>query len=309
MNLKKLRLCRFRCFGDDEQEIYFNNLTTLIGNNSCGKTTVLQALLKLFSYNSNERNLIRSDFFLPKGVKPDEMQKQDLYIEAVFDFPELDDKNIENKDSIPIFFRHFIVEEPSGKPYLRIRLEASWEKGNNVDGSIESRISYIVCPEEDQIKEEDRKIANRHELDKIRMIYVPAVRDPSKQLRNVSGTMMYQIMKSINWKDDTKESVDKKIEELNEEFEKETGISILKDSIRTQWKNYDSDYRYSNADMRFNNVDMDSMLKGSEVVFSPTVTGRKYCIDEMGDGLRSLFYISLVNSMLEVESVIRKEMN
>ncbi|WP_192807829.1 hypothetical protein [Desulfosporosinus sp. OT] len=52
---------------------------------------------------------------------------------------------------------------------------------------------------------------------------------------------------------------------------------------------------------------MDSILKKSEVVFSPSVTGRKYGIDDMGDGLRSLFYISMVDSMLEVENEIGKE--
>ena len=38
----------FRSFGEC-QEINFNNQTVLIGNNSSGKTTVLQSLSKLFS--------------------------------------------------------------------------------------------------------------------------------------------------------------------------------------------------------------------------------------------------------------------
>lgn len=299
-------MCNFRCFGEQEQEILFKDLTTLIGNNSSGKTSALQALLKLFAENSSDRNLLRSDFHLPQGIEPEDMVIQELYIEAVFSFPELD-KEEEGKYDVPVFFNHFVVEEPGGIPYLRIRLEASWEKGIGIEGSIESKVYYIGCPEADDIEERHKRSANRHDLDKIRMIYVPAVRDPSKQLKNVSGTMMYRIMEGINWTDTTKDGIKTKIEELNTVFVKEDGVSVLKTAIHDQWKNYDSDYRYSNADIQFNNTNMDSIMKKSEVVFSPTVTGREYKIDEMGDGLRSLFYISMVNSILAVEDEIRKE--
>lgn len=307
MKLSRLKIRNFRCFGQ-EQEISCDDLTTLIGNNSCGKTAALHALLKLFSENSSDRNLQRSDFHLPKDINPENMTNQELSIEAIFVFPELDEEDDDTgKYIIPIFFEHFVVQEADGIPYLRIRLEASWEKGTSIDGSIESKINYILCSEETEIDEAHKKSANRHDLDKIRMIYVPAVRDPSKQLRNVSGTMMYRIMEGINWSDETKDGIKTKIEELNTAFVNETGVSILKTAIHEQWKNYDSDYRYSNADIRFNNTDIDSMMKKSEVVFSPTVTGREYGIDQMGDGLRSLFYISMVDSMLEVEDEIRKE--
>ena len=307
MKLVKVKVCNFRCFGEQEQVISFDDLTTLIGNNSSGKTTALQALLKLFSENSSERNLQRSDFHLPKGVEPEEMVKQELYIEAVFCFPELAEEDVAGGYGVPVFFDHFVVEKPGGIPYLRIRLEASWEKGVGLDGSIESKIYYISCSEDADIEEKHKRSTNRHDLDKIRMIYVPAVRDPSRQLKNVSGTMMYRIMEGINWSDTTKTDIKSKIEELNTAFVKEEGVSVLKSAIHEQWKNYDSDHRYSNAEIQFNNTNMDSIMKKSEVVFSPTVTGREYRSDEMGDGLRSLFYISMVNSMLAVEDKIRGE--
>ncbi len=307
MKISKVKLCKFRCFGETEQVIALDNLTTLIGNNSCGKTAALQALLKLFSEDSSDHNLHRSDFYLPKDITPEEMTEQNLYIEVVFTFPELKDEDGVGNYAIPFFFEHFVVQEPGGIPYLRIRLEASWEKGIGTDGSIESRVYYILCSESEEISETNKRSVNRHDLDKIRMIYIPAVRDPSKQLRNVSGTMMNHIMEGINWSEKTQNSIETKIEELNETFIKENGVDILKKAVHKQWKNYDSDYRYSNADICFNKATIDSMFKKVEVVFSPTVTGREYGIDEMGDGLRSLFYISMVDSLLEVEDEIRNE--
>ena len=307
MKLSKVKIKNFRCF-KEEQVIDFGDLTALIGSNSTGKTTILSALLKLFSDNGNDRNFARSDFHLPKDMKADDMDKQELYIETVFEFPELmDETSGEMQYSIPIFFSHFVVNNPGEAPYLRVRLEASWQRGSSIEGSIESKIYYITSPEGQEITGENRHAASRHELDKIRMIYVPAVRDPSKQLKNVSGTMLHRIINGINWTATTKSGIEQKVNELNNVFDGESGVSILKNSLNAQWKEYDSDFRYNNAEMRFNSADMESILKRSEVVFSPTVTGREYGVDEIGDGLKSLFYISLVDTILDVENQIRDE--
>ena len=121
--------------------------------------------------------------------------------------------------------------------------------------------------------------------------------------------MMHQIMNSINWSSTTQEKVKVKIKELNDQFLEEKGVSILGTSIHTQWESYDSDTRYSNAQLRFNSTDIDSSIKKSEVVFLPTVTGKECTIDDMSDGLRSLFYISLVDSILDVEAKIQQEID
>lgn len=308
MKLSKLKLHNYRCFGNDEQIIKIDDITSFIGNNSSGKTAALLALSCLFSDNGADRILKRSDFHLPKDMEPEDMKSQELYIEAVFTFEELEKKE-ESSSSVPTFFKSLVVDNPDGTPYLRIRLEATWEKSSNVEGAIESKIYYITCPEEVEITEEYKSTASRKDLDCIRVIYVPAVRNPSKQLKNASGTMMHQIMNSINWSSTTQEKVKVKIKELNDQFLEEKGVSILGTSIHTQWESYDSDTRYSNAQLRFNSTDIDSSIKKSEVVFLPTVTGKECTIDDMSDGLRSLFYISLVDSILDVEAKIQQEID
>lgn len=307
MRLSKLKLMNYRCFGSEEQIILFDNLTTFIGNNSAGKTAALSALNCMFSENSSDRILQRSDFHLPKEMAPDEMESQDLYVEAVFEFEELKTGDNGGEYVIPIFFQHFVVDNPGELPYLRIRLDATWEKSNTIEGSIDSKISYITCPEAAEIEDNCRIPAARRDLDKIRVVYIPAVRDPSRQLKNASGTMMYQIMNSINWSEKTKENVKTKIKELNEQFAEEKGVSMFGASLAEQWKAYDSDDRYSTASLRFNSTDIETSVRKTEVVFEPTETGKEYTIDQMGDGLRSLFYISLVDSILDVEGKMQRE--
>lgn len=307
MKLARLKIHNYRCFGDGEQIIPIDDSTAFIGNNSSGKTAALLALNCLFSNNSAERILKRNDFHLPQNVKPEELESQELYIEAVFTFDELEDERTEGGNAVPTFFKSLVVDNPGGTPYLRIRLEATWEKSSSIEGAIESKVYYITCPECEEITEEFKTSANRKDLDRIRVIYVPAVRDPAKQLKNASGTMMHQIMSNINWSVSTQEKVRTKIQELNDQFLEEKGVSILGSSIHTQWESYDSDMRYSNAQLRFNSTDIDSSIKKSEVVFLPTVTGKECTIDDMSDGLRSLFYISLVDSILDVETEIQRE--
>lgn len=307
MRLSKIKLMNYRCFGADEQTILIDDLTTFIGNNSAGKTAALSALNCMFSENGGDRILQRSDFHLPKEKTPDEIESQNLYVEAVFEFEELKTGEDNGEYAIPIFFQHLVVDNPGGLPYLRIRLEATWEKSSTIEGSIDSKISYITCPESVEVEETHRTNASRRDLDKIRVVYVPAVRDPSKQLKNASGTMMYQIMSSINWSEETKGNVKAKIKELNEQFAGEKGVSMFGASLAKQWKVYDSDERYSTASLRFNSTDIEAAIKKTEVVFEPTETGKEYTIDQMGDGLRSLFYISLVDSILDVEGQMQRE--
>lgn len=306
MKLDKVKLYNFRSFSE-EQTIRFDDLTAIIGNNSSGKTAALSALNLMFSHVSNERILKRSDFHIPNDKKTEDITSQKLYVEAVFSFDEVQKEDGEKSFAIPVFFNNMVVESPDGLPLLRVRLSATWEKSSNIDGSIESKISYITCPEEEEITEDNLRTAQRKDLDYIRVIYVPAVRNPSKQLKNVSGTMINQILSSVKWSDNTKEKVKETIEQLNNQFISEDGVSSLNQSIREQWKNYDSDERYSNAVLRFNSTNIESSVKNSEVYFSPTVTEKEYTIDEMGDGLRSLFYISMVNSILDVEKKISKD--
>ncbi len=305
MRLSKIKLFNFRCFGEQEHTITIDDLTMFIGSNSTGKTAALAALNCMFSEFTSDRNIRRSDFYVPKNMLPENMTEQKMYIEAVFEFNKIQEG--EEGSSIPQFFEHLIVDTPGGIPYIRIRLDATWEKSNTIEGAIDYQIRYITCPESKEIEDKDYVNAQRRDLDKIRVIYVPAVRDPSKQLKNTSGAMMYQLINNINWKDERRNSIKSKIEELNSEFEAEDGVKILNDSLDKRWKNYDTHDKYKNVSLKFNSADIETSIKRADVIFSPTETGSDYTIDQMSDGLKSLFYISLIDSILNIENTIKKE--
>ena len=306
MQLTKIILSNYRCFGKEPTNIEINNLTGFIGRNSSGKTALLSALMKLFGEKSSDRIIERSDFHIPESIDPDSVTNSELYIEAQFMFPELE--RGEGNASVPIFFKNMLVSEPGGKPYLRIRLEANWEKSSNPEGSIDTNVYYITSSTE-EISIEDKRNVKRHDLDQIKMIYVPAIRKPDEQLKNVSGTIISRLLNGISWSEQTKEKIKTKVSETEEIFFEEKGVKSLKKSLENQWNSYYRDIRYSYPKINFNSTNLETILKKVEVTFSPTGTHRDYRVEELGDGLRSLFYLSLVNTFLEIEEEILESIN
>ena len=303
MKLTKVIINNFRSFGES-QIIELNNQTVLIGNNSSGKTTVLQALSKLFSDKQNDRIIKKSDFHLPKGSKPGE-NTRNLFIETIFEFDELDGTLY--SPAIPSFFEHFTVSQDGAKPFLRIRLESSWEDDGTVEGSVDTQIYYISSDEE-IIKDEDRHRAPRKDLDKIRVLYVPASRTPEKELGNASGSMLSRLVNSINWTEDEINEIKDKIDELNNTFLSENGaLTQINNEIQKSWELYHEDNRFSQAELIINSSEMAAALRQIALKFSPTTTEEAFTVSDLGDGLRSIFYFSLVDSILDIELEITKD--
>lgn len=259
---------------------------------------------KLFSDKQNDRIIRKSDFHLPKGLRPGENSRT-LFIETIFEFDELD--GTAYSPAIPSFFEHFTVSQGDAKPFLRIRLESSWEDDGTVEGSIDTQIYYISSPE-DIIKDEDKHRAPRKDLDKIRVLYVPASRTPEKELGNASGSMLSRLVNSINWTDDEIKEITNKIDELNNTFLSESGaLTQINQEIQKSWKLYHEDNRFSQAELTINSSEMVGALRQIALKFSPTTTEEAFTVSDLGDGLRSIFYFSLVDSILDIELEITKD--
>lgn len=300
MRLSQVKIENFRSFGE-EQVIDIANNTVLIGNNSSGKTTVLQAISKLFSNKQSDRIIRRSDFHLPRGEEPGK-NRNELHIETRFDFDELDMDD--NAISIPIFFKYLTVEETYGKPFLRIRLESKYQDDGTSEGTIETNIFYITSPNV-EFSENSKKSATRFELDKIRLLYVPALRHADKELAYSSGSMLSRLVNSINWNKDDVDNILSKIGDLNDLLLSDTSaLKLIDNAIQDSWNKFYKEDRYSNTALTFNNNDIKDLLKKLELLFSPTVTEDKFKVIDLGDGLNSLFYFSLVDSVLDIEAEI-----
>lgn len=239
----------------------FNELTTFVGNNSSGKTAMIHALLKLFG--KGNKSLVRSDFHLPS---PDEMKSCKLYMEAICDFPELENDG-ELDNSVPAFFNHFVIDNIGESPYLRIRLDSIWEQGNTPEGTIDTEINFIVVPEHVEIEDEHKKRASNALLSKIECLYVPAIRNPREKLKNVTGSILHRVLSGLKWNEESKGRFVKEIEALNSLFLEEKRIQEMNRAIGENWNNYHNDARYSRASLSFENDNIAEFLKHVNVMF------------------------------------------
>lgn len=293
MRLTKIVLNNYRSFGPSDTSITISDLTAFIGHNSSGKTTVLSALQKLFG----NTKITRSDFHLPVDMKAEELDSSSFSIESYFEFFEEDNDGIDEDDyGIAQYFENFIVDNPGGNPYIVIRLDAAYERGSSPEGIIDYSYHYVVGKGETGLKP-----ITASDRNKIQVIYIPAVRNPSEQLKNATGTILWRILNQINWKEPEKAKIKNKIVELDQEVANQLGVKSIKKVISSQWKNYHSDYRYSEANIKFGSSDLDAILKKLEVEFTPTHTGKAFKVEDLGDGLKSLFYLTLIDSLLELE--------
>ena len=62
MQLEKMIISNYRCFGKEPTTIKFEDLTCFIGHNSSGKTALISGLLKIFGEKPSERNISKKRF-------------------------------------------------------------------------------------------------------------------------------------------------------------------------------------------------------------------------------------------------------
>lgn len=303
MKITKLKIKGYKSFGPTETIISLQDkLVAFIGLNSAGKTSALETLRKLFGSSMAEREIYQQDFHIGKDENPEDINERYLSIEVKIDFSD------EEQEAVPHFFSEMVVDEEDADPYLRIRLEASWRKSDIMpQGEIEVKTYFIKVPETVIEDPDSKKFFPNHYRSLIQILYVPAIRRPAEQLKYVSGSILYRVLRKIKWDDDFKENFDKKISEINDTFKALPEFNTVQTSITEFWQKFHKDERYKNTLLGFGGSDFDAILKKLEISFSPTGTHKTFGIDELGEGYRSLFYLTLVCSLLDIEEKLAKD--
>ena len=304
MKISNLRIKGFKSFGINEgvNIPLNNNLAAFIGLNSAGKTTALEALRRLFGSSNAEREINRQDFHVGKNENPDEIEERELSIEVKINFSD------DEQEAVPHFFSNMVVDDQGEEPYIRIRLEATWKKSEILpQGEVEVKTYFIKVAENEAEDEGSKQIFPNHFRSLIQVLYVPAIRRPAEQLKYASGSILYRVLRKIKWGDEFKEDFDKKINDINHAFQGLKEFGTVQKSITDFWIKFHKDERYKDTLLGFGGSDFDSILKKLEISFSPTGTHKSFGIDELGDGYRSLFYLTLVCALLDVEEKLAEE--
>lgn len=231
MLISTLKITNFRCFGPATVTIRLKDLTAFVGNNGCGKSAALLALVRLFGATQIERTLLKSDFHIPKDQSEDQVEAATLQIEAKLDFPEL--KPGETSKGAAACFKHMTVQAQGQRPYLRVRLTGTWKKSSLPEGDLDQELVWITSAEGIQ---PEQTVPVKSERSRIHVHYIPAVRDPVRHIKQVSGSVLHQLLEAVKWSDKVKKQVVESSEALDFAFDSEGGVQEIQSALKKTWK-------------------------------------------------------------------------
>jgi putative ATP-dependent endonuclease of OLD family len=303
VRISSLLISGFRCFGDEPEKLDLADLTALVGSNGCGKSSALTALVRLFGTSQGERTLVRGDFHLPADSDWDDVEKATLRIEATLEFPELDDEE-KFDDAVSACFKHMTVKEEGRSPYCRIRLDGTWERSNLPEGDLEQKLWWVTSPFGTAEKDEKTQPVQPHERSRIHVHYVPASRDPARQIKQVSGSLLHTLLRAVQWTDEAKESISEASDSIRDTFGDEAGVKEIQAAIEKCWADLHAAPEHRHVAIRPVARTVEEIIRQVEATFSPGTGDTEDGIDRLSDGQRSLFYLAIVAALFDVQETV-----
>jgi len=288
VKLACIRLSNFISFGETPTELTFEEITFLIGSNGSGKTSVLQALCRLFAFNPSMRRVKKSDFHIPVN-ETEPPAERSLWIEADFIFDELKEEGQEDP-TIPPHFSHMRLDDGEEMPRVRFRLEASM----GLDGDIEESFVYVLDVDENGVPTNTPKVP-RAERNYIQVHYLPARRDPSEHIAFSTNALLGRLLRAANWNTE-KVTIKDHTDQISDCLSSNTSVNALSKTIQDSWQKLHKGKYFSDPQVTFVSNEIESLLKHLSVSFSPGHEDTFVDFMRLSDGQKSMLYLSLVLS-------------
>ncbi|RJQ24442.1 hypothetical protein C4565_09770 [Candidatus Parcubacteria bacterium] len=264
-------------------------------------------------YYITETSCERTDFFRVKkrGERIQNLNARStrqLIIECKLAFPELANETSTLSDAVPEVFNQMVVDEPGGAPYCRIRLEATWSDDGTPTGDIDQDLWWILTSSDDPkvIEDGNRRKVLPGDRGKIRVVYVPAARNPDQQIKTTTSTSFGRLLDMLAWG-----GVDAKLKEtlgtIQEELGELRGIQTMNSHVQTVWGNVYEGRVAREVLFQALETDPAALVKLLIPAFRPGEDGRTMHAGDLSDGLRSLFSLSLSLGLFRVEELLRQE--
>lgn len=295
MKLKELSIEGFKCF-KEKTSINFDKMTCFVGTNGVGKTAALEALCKLFGDTQTLRTINKSDFYLSPNSSYEDLEKRELTISATFSYPELYSEGA-SLDLLPLVFKNLSYEKEDGKLYSTIELTAIWEKNSTSDGNIETSLNWVLADTRQKLTARDKGLIKLH--------YIPAIRNPEKEIKIISGTVLKRILDYIAWDEELKTTIQEQSEKLQNDVKNVEGIKKITEEMTSFWQEFTAAQSYKTLEIIPSESDINNFMKHLVVQLVES-SNNKISIDQLSDGNKSLFYLSLLTTLYSIESKLKK---
>lgn len=304
MRIASIEIKGFRCFDESGQTIELNDFTCFIGPNASGKTAAMMALVRMFGERQIDRTVTKADFHVAPGEELRDKKERSLTVEARLEFPELKSYDKAGRNVIPEFFRQMVVDEPGGLPYCRIRLEAIWTDDGTADGDIRQRLYWVTVPVGAEESDEKKLRVESWQRARIRIVYIPAVRDAIGQVRPRSESAFGRLLRAVDW-GGKKEEVEQQLRELEGLMLNLHGLQAMNNDIQKAWSELYDGPIARRVSIGAVSEEASRLLERLEVTFHPDEQGGNLDITDLSDGLRALFALAFPVGLHEVDQKLR----
>ncbi|WP_208760434.1 AAA family ATPase, partial [Mesorhizobium intechi] len=285
----------FRCFGSIATEIALDDTTFILGPNGTGKTAVLQALARMFSVDPALRKVRPSDFHIAADESPDGApEERRLWIEADFEFPELELDDDADMPAVPGNFAHMLMVDDDEPVRIRLRLAATLDK----DGDIEETFTYVTKTDDaGQPTEESR--ASKQDRNAVQVHYLPARRDPSDHISYSANALLGRALRAADWSNE-REAINDLTAQITAALSGNAAIEGIGESLTGIWGKLHKGQFFADPAVSFAQSEIDTLLRHLSLTFTPGHGEPLVDFSRLSDGQQSLLYISVVLAMREI---------
>ena len=296
MKLHSIKITNFQSFGKEPTEFTLEEITYLIGPNGSGKTAVLQALCRLFAFDSSLRRVKRTDFHIPQNESSPPDQRT-LCIEADFIFPETADTN--DNSTVAPFFSHMRLDGVTGLPRVRFRLTATMD----FIGEIEEKFEYVLTQDG-----KTTRSVSRADRSLIQLHYLPAQRNPSDHIAYNTNALLGRLLRAVNWKNES-ENVRTLTEQINTCLENNISVQTISEALKKTWEIVHKGSYFKEPKVSFAHSEIENILRHMSVSFTPGHNEDIVDFSRLSDGQKSMLYLSLVLTSQSIYHSVRNNEN
>ena len=288
MHIESISLRNFKCFGNAATKITVQpGITGFVGDNGAGKTAALEALKRLFSPVSSERQLRRSDVHFGFGEDNNSVDEREIVIDLVFGFSD--------PSAIPHLFNDIFFDASDQSLKVRLVLEGHYIKSESYEDEIEIRLYTVRTLDEVPFGPNDeRKIPVRGKSTQFaELVYIPAHRDTLGVTRHALKNVLKRIERSAEWDDATRNQSQEFAKQLESSLNSIPAIGTITQDLKTYWtslhdSHYDADPIISVVATEFEQLIRDLTLR-----FEKSPGGGQRQLEELSEGQVSLLYFAL----------------
>jgi putative ATP-dependent endonuclease of the OLD family len=284
MYLSKLQIKGYRIFNETTEITFGKGLNLLVGENGCGKSTIIDAIRTLLNEDEYSRNGIVSEDFYSSIDKTNQADR--ILIKGRFsDLSE--DKKIE----------YITWLDNEYNAVLNVEISRKQDKRNNFKRNIWGG-------------ESSNSIFEWEPLNDIQCVYLPALRDAEKKLRANRGSRLSRLLLNLS-QDEMKEKrkagelmdIERDVNNFNIELAKKKEIAKANELINESLKKALGVVFGQSTKIQFNDLTYERIVEALRLVFFPGIftnedaNYRNLCENSLG--YNNLIYLATVLAEFE----------